>query len=110
VSTRDRLVAIAALFDPDRAAALLGRLAAPDAPEAAALAARLAAAPRRERLHAFAGALGSAHGGRRARALAAAALERPRVAAVLRRLAQGGADAELASFLLVRLCRERIER
>lgn len=108
MTPRDRLAALAALFCPDRAAALLGRLAGPEAPDAAAGAALLAAAPRRERLHALAAALGDGAAGVRARALAAAPLERPRLAAALRRLAHGACDG--GAPLLRRALRERIGR
>jgi hypothetical protein len=106
----DRLAALTALFCPDRTPALLGRLAWPEAPEVAACAARLAAAPRRERLHALAAALGDAAEGVRARALSAATLERPRLAEALRRLAHGGCDAAVPPPLLLRALRERIAR
>lgn len=108
MTARDRLVALAALFAPDRAAAILARLAGPDAADAAGRAARLAAAPRRERLHALAAAIGDRRDALRAQALAAAGLERPRVAAALRRIAGGASD--VPSPVLRRLCRERIDR
>lgn len=108
MSGHARLVALAALFAPERAAALLGRLAGPDGSRAAARAALLSAAPRRERLHALAAALGG-RGDRRARAAAAAGVERPRVAAMLRRVGEDPSTGAERSPLLGRLCRERVE-
>jgi hypothetical protein len=107
VTSRERVATLAALFAPDRAAAILGRLSAADAPEAVARAAALATAPRRERLLALSAALAREGEDAPAHHTAAAALERPRVAAVLRRVAAGG---DVASPLLRRLCRERLGR
>lgn len=109
MTARPRLVALAALFAPDRAASMLARLPATEGIDAAADAARLAAAPRRERLHALATALEQGRDDRRTRAASAARLERPRVAAVLRRAGEG-AGGEEPSPALARLCRERIDR
>ncbi|HEY6100622.1 MAG TPA: hypothetical protein VIW03_14390 [Anaeromyxobacter sp.] len=104
-----RLVALAALFAPGRAHALLARVTGPAAAAGVEDAARLAASPRRERLGALAAAIAMEAGPSRASAEAAAALERPRVAAVLRSLTSRTTAAG-ASAPLVRLCRERIGR
>jgi hypothetical protein len=104
-----RVTALAAVFAPARAGALLGRLVEADAPDACAGAAALAGAPRRDRLRALAGALAADPSDVVERADAAAAAERPRVAALLRSLASPGA-ATGASPALVRLCREVIGR
>jgi hypothetical protein len=100
-----RLCALAALFAPERAPALVARVAGAP-PGAGAEAARLVAAARRERLHALAEVLELARGAAPdPRALAAA--ERPRVAEVL--LAVGaGTPAGVAAPALVRLCLERL--
>ena len=103
------VAALAAVFAPARAGALLARLAEPDAADALDGAAGLAAAPRRERLRALAGALASDPAERRTHAEAAAAAEQPRIAALLRALAAGG-PTEGASPALLRLCREAIDR
>jgi hypothetical protein len=105
VTDADRSVAtLAAVFAPARAPALLGRLGAPGAAGAIAHAVRLASAPRGERLRSLAAALvaGSAAAGR---ARAVAALERERIAAVVR--APPGAARDGVSPVLLRLCRER---
>ncbi|HET8538423.1 MAG TPA: hypothetical protein VFL83_00995 [Anaeromyxobacter sp.] len=107
-----RIAALAAVFDPARAGALLGRLAAADASAAIAAAAELAGAPRRERLRALAGALAADPPVARVRrAEAVAASERPRIAALLRTLASSDAGATTrAAVVLERLCREAIGR
>ncbi len=102
------LVALAAAFVPDRARALLARLASPDAPDAVAHAARLAVKDRRERLRVLSAAL-AAPRSTAAAGLDPAALERPVVAALLRRLRIGAAPPGVAPVLL-RLCRERDRR
>ena len=107
MTARDRLVTLAALFAPDRAA-LLGRLGRRRGRRPR----RAGGAPRGRLPARAARALAAALGdpvARRARAAAAAAPERPRVAAVLRRLAEGLADEETVSPVLRRLCRERLE-
>lgn len=104
-----RLAALAAVFAPGRAEALLRRSAGPASAEAIAFAVGLAAAPRRERLEALARALAPDGAGVRAQAHRVAQLERPRVAALLRALGEGESPGE-ALPLLVRLCRERIGR
>ncbi len=104
-----RIASFAAVFAPRRAFGLVARLASAGAPDAAREAARLAAAPREERLRSLSEAL--AFGGDPARREAAAALERPAVAAVLRALCAGElAVSQNASRVLVRLCRERLGR
>jgi hypothetical protein len=104
-----RLVALAALFAPASAQALLGR-AAGGAADLPAQAARLAGAPRRERLRTLAAALAVDTAAARRRADVATALERPRVAAVLRAVAGGAPHGVAVSAPLVRLCRERVGR
>jgi hypothetical protein len=101
-----RLAALAAAFAPSRATVLLGRLAAPAPPELAPECARLAAAPRRERLLALAAALRGGAEVPRSLAEALAKQERPRIAALLSRLAAGAPPGDVAPAL-VRLCRER---
>lgn len=103
-----RLATLAALFAPSRAAALLARDAAAGAVRAVEHAARLAEAPRQERLNALAAAAETDAGAIRSSASVAAALERPRIAVLLRDLAEGKTPS--ASSALVRLCRERIGR
>jgi hypothetical protein len=103
------VAALAAVFAPERAGALLARMSEPDAADSLLGAAALSAAPRRDRLRALAGALASDPAECRARAEAAARAERPRVAALLRSVAAGGAG-DGASPALVRLCREAIGR
>lgn len=102
------LAALAALFAPERAAALLAREGGPGAMRSVEQAGRLVAAPRREKLAALAAAVAKDSRALRARAEAFAALERPRVAAIARDLAAGGARQGAAALL--RLCRERIGR
>jgi len=104
-----RLATLAAVFAPERAAALLERLGTPGAGEASAHAARLAAAPRPERLQALSRAL-AADSAVRARAEAAARLERTRVASLIRALASGTAALDAPSPFVLRLCRERLGR
>jgi hypothetical protein len=100
-----RLAALAALFAPHHAAALLARAAGAPGGEAA----RLAAAPRRDRLAALASSTATDPATARARAEAAAAVERPRIAGLLRVVAAGG-NAPAVAAALLRLCRERIAR
>lgn len=110
MTARDgKLAALAAAFARERAPALLSRLAGAGAVAAVEAAGRFAAAPRERRLAALAAAMSGPADGTQGAADAAAALERPRVAAVLRAL---GAGALLpgASPSLVRLCRERMGR
>lgn len=104
-----RVAALAAVFAPSRAGALLRRVAEPDAADAIAGAAAVVRAARRERLRALAGALASDPAEDRARAEVAAAAERPRTAALVRALARGE-PSPAASPALVRLCREAIGR
>jgi hypothetical protein len=105
-----RLAALAAALLRERAPALLARLAAPDSTALVALARDLASAPRAERLRALGGALEPPRSTAASRAaVAAAAAERPRVAAVLGALATGLA-LRGAAPVLVRLCRERLAR
>jgi hypothetical protein len=104
-----RIAALAAVFAPARAGALLARLSDADAADAIDGAAALSASSRRDRLRALAGALAVDPGERRARAEAAAACERAAVAALLRAVAAGAPPAG-ASPALVRLCRETIGR
>jgi hypothetical protein len=102
-----RLAALAAAFAGGRAPALLSRLSGPRALAGVKDADRLASAPRRERLAALSAAVSVEPGRARTSAEAASALERPRVAALLRAVASGCA-APGASSSLFRLCRERI--
>jgi hypothetical protein len=104
-----RLAALAAAFAGGRASSLLSRLGGPRAVSAVEDAGRLASAPRRDRLSALAAAMSSDPEAARASAEAASALERPRVAALLRAMGAGDAPAGAAPPL-VRLCRERIGR
>lgn len=104
-----RLGALAALFAPGRARALAARASDPGALASLEDSARLATAPRRERLAALATAVSADPGASRACAEAAAALERPRVAAVLRALGSGTPAPDVSPPLL-RLCRERVGR
>jgi hypothetical protein len=101
------LAALAAVFAGGRAPSLLSRVSGPLAVAGVEEAGRLAAAPRRERLAALSAAMSVEPERIRAAAEAAAALERPRVAALLRSLGSGS-PAPHASAALVRLCRERI--
>ncbi|HEX9307005.1 MAG TPA: hypothetical protein VF894_05905 [Anaeromyxobacter sp.] len=103
-----RLVALAAALAQDRAGPLLSRLATPGASDAVAHAQRLARSTRRERLQALAAALATDHRPARSLAEELAALERPRLARLLRSVAAGTPDAGGASPALLRLCRERI--
>ncbi len=104
-----RLRALAALFAAERAAGLLARAGDPRTRDALDDVARLASGPRRERLGALASAISTDSAPVRASATAAAALERPRVAALLRELAAGGGALSVSGPLL-RLCRERLGR
>ncbi len=104
-----RLATLVAVFAPKRATALLGRLGIAAAGEASAHAARLAAAPRQDRIQALSRALAE-DPSVRARAEAAARLERPRIASVIRALAAGIAFPDAPSPIVVRLCRERMGR
>jgi hypothetical protein len=105
-----RLAALAALFAPARAAALLGRRSS-GADEVAALAGRLAAIDRRARLEEASLALAPQEESRAPEASEEIALrERRRVAGVLRSLATGVAVPPEVSPALVRLCRERLGR
>ncbi len=104
-----RVASFAAVFAQERAPALVARLSGSGAPDAVRHAARLAAAPREERLRSLSGAL--AFGLDAARVEAAAALERPALASILRALGGGEhAGDTCASPVLVRLCRERLYR
>jgi len=104
-----RLCALAALFTPERAAALLSRLA-DSAPAAEREAARLVTAARRERLLALGEVLALGSGD----PADPAGEERPRVAEVLRAVRTGapagGAAPALARLCLERLCLERALR
>lgn len=100
------LAALAALFAPDRAGALLARLATADGAGACAAAEALARAPRRDRLAALEGLVDRAVVEGRG-----AAAERPRVAEVIRAVARGAADEARdggAAPLVLRLCLERV--
>jgi hypothetical protein len=97
-----RLCALAALFAPERARGLVGRLAR-GGQEAAREADRLVASARRERLLALAEVL--AFG---AEAPGPEPGERPRVAEVLRAVRTGAPTG--AAQLLLRICREQAER
>jgi hypothetical protein len=103
------LAALAAVFAGGRAPALLSRVSGPLAVAGVEDAGRLATAPRKDRLAALSGAMSFEPKRVRAAAEAAAALERPRVAALLRALGSGS-PAPRSSAPLVRLCRERIGR
>ncbi len=103
-----RVGALAAALVPDRAAALLSRLATPGASDVVAHAHRLVRSTRRDRLQALSAALATDPRSAGAAAAALAALERPRVAELLRSVAAGTPEAGGASPVLVRLCRERI--
>jgi hypothetical protein len=108
VTSDDRTVAaLAAVFAPAAAGALLFRLATPGAPAAREHAVRLAASSRDDRLGALAAALGEARPGGPGQGERAAAAERPRVARALRAIAAGSAPADLAPAL-ARLCRGRL--
>lgn len=100
------LVALAVLFAPDRALALLARLAGQGAVESVKEAGRLVAGSRRERLSALAAAVPVDRRALVRRVEALAALERPRIAAIARDIAAGAPPR--AAPALVRLCRERI--
>lgn len=100
---------LAALFVPGTAGTLLARRAGGEAAAAVRHASQLAGAPRRVRLDALTAALSSSPSAPRAAAEAAARAERPRVAALLRALAEGVPSPELHPALL-RLCRERLGR
>jgi hypothetical protein len=102
-----RLAALAAAFAAERAPALLARASGAGALAVAEEAARLASGPREGRLAALAASVPLDEGAARAAAEAAAALERPRVAAVLRALGSPS-RAPRASAPLLRLCRERL--
>jgi hypothetical protein len=99
-----RLCAIAALFAPERASALLGRLGE-GAPEAAREAVRLVAAARRERLAALGEVLSLAMEEPGAEGRGGPYPERPRVAELLAAV-RAGAPAGGAAPALVRLCLE----
>ncbi len=105
-----RLAALAALFAPGSAVALLARLGGAGRADPVGYAARLAAAPRRDRLAALSAAVAIDPDVAHARAEAVATAERPRVAALLRTLAAGGGADAGVSPALIRLCRERIGR
>jgi hypothetical protein len=98
-----RLAALAALFAPEDASALLAGLGEPFADDVARRVARLAEAPRQERL----AALGAALASDGPDPAGAAGGERPRVAAALRRVASGSATEARA---LRRLVAERVAR
>lgn len=104
-----RVATLAALFAPAAAPRLLGRVAGAEHAAAIRQASQLAGAPRRERLDALAAVLSPDPVATRDAAEAAARRERPRVAALLRALAEGVPTPELPPALL-RLCRERIGR
>ncbi len=106
---RLRLATLCALLAPGRAAGLLGRVSGAEEAECVAFAAALSGRERGERLRVLSGTLaGPSPADRRARALALAAPERPRVAARL--LTAGGAPAAPGPVapLLERLLRERL--
>jgi hypothetical protein len=103
-----RLAAAAACLAGPRAASILARGASP---EVRAEAARLAGLGREVRLHALGCALagaGSAVAGARAAELARR--ERPRIAALLSQLGQGGAPTPGVAPALARIARERLSR
>ncbi len=104
-----RLASLAAAFAPERAPALVARLSGAVSRDVVSHAARLAAARREERLRSLSEALAFAYDP--AHVEAAAAQERPLVAAILRALSAGDCTAGTgASPVLVRLCRERLGR
>lgn len=101
-----RLAATAACLAGARGASLLAR---GPATAAQAEASRLAGLPRGERLHALAAVLGwTSPEALGARAREVAGRERPRTAALISRLGQGGAPGPGISPALVRLVRERL--
>jgi hypothetical protein len=99
------LTALAAAFAPDRARALVARIACVEAEALSADAARLAARDRRERMAALSKALAAGLNG--PPGSDPPGPERAPVAAVLRALRSGSALPQGASPALVRLCRER---
>jgi hypothetical protein len=108
VNDEDRRVAtLAALFAPERAQSLLGRLGGPCIGGASKYVARLTSAARRDRLDALTMTLSIDPAAVRARAEAAASTERRRLASILRALGMGGAPPAAAALVL-RLCRERL--
>jgi len=109
-----RLLALAAVFAPARATALLSRLAGAEAEPLLREGERATAAPRPERLRALAMALGNPGSSQLPAATFEAVViaERPQVAAALRRLAAGAAPSGSAGAprpALARLLRERLE-
>lgn len=98
------LAALAAALRPDLAAAALARALDP---RCAVEGARLAAAAPADRLEALAVALDCARPSPRS-AEAAAAAERPRLAALIRHLAAGAPPETGTSPALLRLLRERL--
>jgi hypothetical protein len=109
VTARERtLAALAAAFAPDRARALVSRVAEPHAAELSAHGARLAARDRRERVAELSAALAALE-------LAGAdpapiARERGAVSGVLGAVHAGGALPPGVRPAMVRLCRERLVR
>ncbi len=103
-----RIASVAAAFAPERAPGLVARMSGTGASGSVSHAARVAAAPRYERLLALSAALTFAVDP--AHVEAAARLERPAVAAVMRALAADERAAPSVSPVIVRLCRERIGR
>lgn len=103
-----RLAAAAACLAGPRAAALLAR---GPSDQAAAEAARLAAGSREVRLRALGAALEGANPAHlRERAREVAGQERPRIAALVARLGQGGSPGPGVAPALVRLVRQRLAR
>jgi len=113
VSERDRLLAsMAALFAPERASAMLARLAAPGARAASAHAASLATLPRRERLQGLSAALAAvlAPDATAVRSEAVASLERSRISGIVRAVAGASVAPGAVSPIVLRLVRERLGR
>lgn len=104
-----RVAALAAVFAPAQATAIVARLAEADTPSGLERARALAAAPRRERLRALADALVPDPGTAVLLAEAAAAAEGPRLASLLRALARGEEPPGVSPGIR-RLCREAIGR
>jgi hypothetical protein len=107
----ERLLALLAVFAPDRASAFAALISSADTGALVEEAARAARSPRAERLSALAACAGGLTGktarGEVLEALASA--ERPRTAAALRAAGTRGASERLGAAILDRLLRERLE-
>ena len=109
MTARERtLAALAAAFAPDRARALVSRVAEPHAAELSAHGARLAARDRRERVAELSAALAALELAGAART--PIARERGSVSGVLGAVHAGGALPPGVRPAMVRLCRERLVR